>query len=554
MKRGNTLIKQASKTILFFLIFFINQANIRGNEWQPVQEHKSEIKQNNLFLFETTHFRITLDSQGGKITKFEHKDKKNPLKDGVDLVVHPFEFIPYFNPQSQLAIRNTLFQFSKNETGEYREVIATGSIQRKSDKTTSKLQIKKIFRFYKDYHYWEFFLVFKNLSKEKVNVPQVFFLPMMDIGPKMNEDEENNARTAQSFYAFYYTEKDFETLHASSSGPVDFIGCSGSEKEAKTIKTNIDFFGMSSRFMNFSIQPMQKNSGLFYFPKSSYAPQQLHLSQPGFELDEGKEKVYHYWVYTGPKVKEFVNLNTEDFKEIKGLSKIHDDLYKAFDFGVTGPIRDLIVVIMEFLYKLVPNYGVGIILFAILFKLIFFPLNQKQAESMKKMQALQPKLKEINEKYADNPQEKQKKTMLLYKENKVNPLGGCLPILIQIPIFIALYTAFSDSYELWRSPFIHGWINDLSEPDTIYRFPKDLMLIGGMGLNILPLVMAGTQFLQTKFTTVSTEANQQKIMMFMPFILLFIFWTMPSGVVLYWTITNILSVIQQLYTNAKTLD
>lgn len=502
-------------------------------------------------VFETKHYKITFDSIGGKIIEFRHKDKKNPLKNEVDLVIHPFEFITYFDPQSQILFRKIPFRIEKVSGQDYTDIKATTIIKTNSTQKIKSLKITKIFRFYNDYHYWEFMTIFQNIGKEKIEIPQLYFLPVIDIGPAMNPDEKNS-RSAHSFYAFYYTENDFETLHSSSGGS-DFLGlgCSGSEDEAKTIKTNIDFFGMSSRFMNISIQPMQNNSGIYYFPKSSYSPQQLHLEGKGFHLKENEEKVYKYWIYTGPKVKEFVNLNTSDYKKINGLSKIHDELYKAFDFGFTGPIRDLIVVILEFLYKLVPNYGVGIILFAILFKLIFFPLNQKQAESMKKMQFLQPKLKEINEKYQDNPQEKQKKTMQLYKENKVNPLGGCLPILIQIPIFIALYTAFSDSYELWKSPFISGWIDDLSRPDTVYRLPKDWMLIGGMALNILPLVMAGTQFLQTKFTTVSTEANQQKIMMFMPFILLFIFWTMPSGVVLYWTVTNILSVVQQLYTNAK---
>jgi len=212
------------------------------------------------------------------------------------------------------------------------------------------------------------------------------------------------------------------------------------------------------------------------------------------------------------------------------------------------------VVLLSYLYLIVPNYGVGIIIFAILFKLAFFPLNQKQAESMKKMQVLQPQIQKINEKYKDKPQEKQRKLIEVYKVNKVNPVGGCLPVLVQIPVFIALYSAFSDAYELWKAPFIMGWIPDLSEPDIFFSFSEDLPLVGGFAVHLLPLLMTISQFLQTKFSMVSTDPNQKIIMYMMPFMLLFFFWKMPAGVVLYWTIQNLLSVAQQIYTNTKKSD
>jgi len=186
-------------------------------------------------------------------------------------------------------------------------------------------------------------------------------------------------------------------------------------------------------------------------------------------------------------------------------------------------------------------------LFAILFKLIFYPLNQKQAESMKKMQALSPEIKVINEKYAKDPQLKQQKIMELYKKHKANPMGGCLPIAIQIPIFIALYTAFSDTIDLWDSPFL--WIQDLSEPDTVLTIPDFMGM--ELGLNILPLVMVATQIIQTKMTSVSSDPNQKAMMYVMPVVMLYFFWSMPSGVTLYWIMQNIFSVLQQYVTNKK---
>ncbi|HMY70179.1 MAG TPA: YidC/Oxa1 family membrane protein insertase, partial [Leptospiraceae bacterium] len=143
--------------------------------------------------------------------------------------------------------------------------------------------------------------------------------------------------------------------------------------------------------------------------------------------------------------------------------------------------------------------------------------------------------------------EKQAKTLELYQKNKVNPASGCLPMIVQIPIFIALYTAFSDTIDLWKSPFL--WIKDLSEPDTVWQ-TANFYGFGAVSLNVLPLIMVGTQFFQMQMTsTAGSDPNQKTMMYMMPFIMLFFFWSMPSGVTMYWTIQNILSIVQQVYTN-----
>ena len=133
--------------------------------------------------------------------------------------------------------------------------------------------------------------------------------------------------------------------------------------------------------------------------------------------------------------------------------------------------------------------------------------------------------------------------MQLYKDHNINPAKGCLPILIQMPVFIALYSAFSEAIELWRSPFIF-WMTDLSAPDTVAIIP-----FIGIGLNILPLLMVASQFLQQRFTTVVTDPQQKMLMYMMPVMMLFFFWEMPSGVTLYWTVQNVIAVVWQLITN-----
>ena len=212
-------------------------------------------------------------------------------------------------------------------------------------------------------------------------------------------------------------------------------------------------------------------------------------------------------------------------------------------FALFSKLKDAIVWAMHHVYNLTGNYGWTIIIIASLFKLLTFPLNQMQAKSMKRMSILKPEMERINEKYADNPQEKQKKVMELYKKHNINPAKGCLPLLIQMPVFIALYSAFSESIELWNSPFVL-WMTDLSSPDTIYVL--NFLFIQDFNLNILPLLMVGSQILQQKLTTATMDPQQQTMMYMMPFIMLFFFWSMPSGVTLYWTVQNMLAIVWQL--------
>ncbi|MDH5719402.1 MAG: membrane protein insertase YidC [Spirochaetia bacterium] len=427
----------------------------------------------------------------------------------------------------------------------------------------AKLPIKfiKEFIFYNNSHYWEFSWKIENYSDKQIKISHFFFHPVSQIGPP---PKSSSAREQHSFLNFYYSDESFKsepTFNEDGASSFFSCACSSGSSEFQNIRSSIDFFGGSSRFMVMTFQPLDKNAGLFLLPyKLPKEEQNADNNKHAYEMQMQTRSVVipsksstalRFLVYSGPKVKEFTKPTSAQINAHPNLKKTHPELNKGFDFGWTAPIRDLIVGILSLLYKLIPNYGIGIIIFGLLFKAVFYPLNEKQAKSMKKMQALQPLMKEINEKYKDNQQEKQRKTMELYRKHKVNPVSGCLPMLIQLPIFIALYSAFSDAYELWKSPFIAGWINDLSEPDTIYIF-KSLPLLGDFHLNILPLVMGLTQFYQTKITMVSGDASQKKIMQLMPLVLLFVFWHMPAGVVLYWTINNILSVLQQIYTNKRT--
>jgi len=474
--------------------------------------------------------------------------KAQKLKDKTELTLdEPFMFQIFSNPKIDFkTIRKANFKVNISRLKHNVTLVHASEIfLAHSANNTYPVRIHKYFYFYKSLHYWKFSYKIENLTNSILKFPYVIFEANRKIGPK---NTSTSSRAEQGYYSFLHSDGDLQTLSKKGGS----MGCGhNSEMDAET--GPVDFVGKASRFMVVAVQPLYPTIKAHYFPngKDNKVADELQVELQPIMLQEKKSQSIDFLVYTGPKVKDYVKLSTKTLSSHPEFKGLHEDFYKAFDFGMTAPIRDLIVFFLEMLYKLVPNYGIGIILFAILFKLVFFPLNQKQADSMKKMQKLQPQMKEINEKFKKNPQEKQKRTMALYKQHKVNPLSGCLPLVIQIPIFIALYSAFSDSYELWKSPFIMGWISDLSEPDTVLVL-KNLPFIKTFNVNILPLFMTASQFLQTKLTTVSGgDSSQQKIMQFMPLMMLFFFWSMPAGVVLYWTVQNTLSIVQQIWTNKK---
>jgi YidC/Oxa1 family membrane protein insertase len=200
---------------------------------------------------------------------------------------------------------------------------------------------------------------------------------------------------------------------------------------------------------------------------------------------------------------------------------------------IIKPFSILVLWVLAFLHKFLPNYGLVIIIFSILIKLLFHPLTQKSVKSMTRMQELQPRLAKLKERYKKDPKRLNEETMKLYKEAGVNPLGGCLPLLLQMPLFYALFVILRSTIELRSAPFML-WINDLSQMDPYY---------------VLPILMGLTMFIQQK---ISVKDPRQKMMVYlMPGIFVFFFYRMPAGLVLYWTMFNVLSVVEQLYIKKK---
>ncbi len=235
-------------------------------------------------------------------------------------------------------------------------------------------------------------------------------------------------------------------------------------------------------------------------------------------------------------------------KDIDLLKAIGHNLDELVDLGWFWFLARPALWLLKTLYQFSGNYGLAIILVTVLQKVAFYPLTQKSLKSMQAMQAMQPKVQAIQERYKNNPQKKQEETMALYRKHGVNPMGGCLPMVIQIPIFIALYNALGNSVEMWQAHFL--WIRDLTQPDSLFT----MTLWGGhqLAFNLLGLIMGVSMWVQQKMTPTSGDPRQAQMMLWMmPIIFTWMFWSFPSGLVLYWLVNNILQIGQQYLITGK---
>ena len=254
----------------------------------------------------------------------------------------------------------------------------------------------------------------------------------------------------------------------------------------------------------------------------------VSVTLPEFALEAGGSVSRPMLYYVGPK-------------KYSELSRYGMHLVDVMEFGMWAPVGKVLLVTMNALHKYLwpHNYGLAIILLTILVRIVFWPITHKSTESMKKMQEIQPLVNAVREKYKDNAQKQQQEIMALYKEYKVNPLGGCLPTLIQIPVFIALFVVLRSAIELRFSSFL--WVKDLSAPENL------LAGVLPIPLNILPIFMAVTMAWQQKLTpSAGADPNQQKMMMFMPVMMLVLFYNFASGLALYWSTNQVLMIVQQL--------
>jgi len=318
-------------------------------------------------------------------------------------------------------------------------------------------------------------------------------------------------------------------------------------------KSTGGWLGFTDKYWMTALIPDQNESINVNYRHSKNKRDSFRVGYVGqvFSILPGNQKIYNGQVFAGAKNLEILS----KYKEINNIPRFTD----AIDWGWFSFLTKPISYSINWFYQYVGNFGLAIIAFTILMRLILFPLAQTSFKSMAKMKKLQPEMQKLKETYPDDRQKMQQELMALYKKEGANPIAGCLPIVVQIPIFFSLYKVLFVTIEMYHAPF-YGWIHDLSAPDpagilTVFGLiswsvPDFLSIIN---IGILPIFMGFTMWLQQRLNPAPTDPTQAKIFAFLPFVFTFILAGFAAGLVLYWSINNILSIAQQWIIQRKIL-
>jgi YidC/Oxa1 family membrane protein insertase len=321
---------------------------------------------------------------------------------------------------------------------------------------------------------------------------------------------------------------DVPELEADVGGKVTTENEKALRKGVAAISGPITFAGFGDRYFLSVFMPQQPPSGTL---QMEYSNDQAHA-----RLLFNDAHALKTAVYMGPK-------------ELDILEAVNPALSKSIDFGIMGVIALPFLRALKLFYRIVPNYGVAIILLTVVVRLLTLPMSIKGQRSMMRMQRLQPQIERIRERYKNDQERLNREMMDLYKRNHVNPIGGCLPMLVQLPILWGLYEALLNSIELRQAPFI-GWIRDLSAPDCL-QIPgmPELPWTHCHGIPVLVVLLAVSSLAQQWLAPRQPDPSQQKMMMYMPLIFSFIFISLPSGLTLYYLASNLLGIVQQVFLN-----
>lgn len=294
---------------------------------------------------------------------------------------------------------------------------------------------------------------------------------------------------------------------------------------SKKYDKNVLWAGFADKYFLSAILSENGSIASVELKKNAAGFMESSVSAPQLTVNPGQTANVVYRLFVGPK-------------DIDILKAQGNSLVQSLDLGWFTVLAKPLLYSLKFFYTYVGNYGIAIIIITIILKVLFFPLTHKSYKSMKDMQKIQPKMAELKEKYKDDRDAMNKAVMELYRDHKVNPMGGCLPMVVQIPVFFALYKALMFSIELRHAPFFF-WVTDLADKDPYY---------------VTPVIMGITMFVQQKMTPSQMDPMQQKVMLALPVVFTFMFLSFPSGLVLYWLVNNILTIGQQMYINKLVKD
>jgi YidC/Oxa1 family membrane protein insertase len=300
----------------------------------------------------------------------------------------------------------------------------------------------------------------------------------------------------------------------------------------------IKWISVEGRYFMLGLIPLKDQAAAVRISSQPNHVVESRYIEPEQTLGPGTQESYQYELYFGPKSMQY-------------LKAAGHDMDKVIDFGTFDLLAKPLLWLLNYIYSVIPNYGVAIIILTILTKILLWPLGTKSYKSMSQMKKMQPLIQEMREKYKDDRKKMNEAIMGLHRTYGINPLGGCLPMIVQIPFFFALYRMLDQAIELRHAPFF-GWINDLSAPDRLFDFGFSIPFMDPpYGIPVLTIIMGATMIWQQKMTPSTGDPTQAKMMMMMPVVFTFIFINFSSGLVLYWLVNNVLSIGQQIYTQKK---
>ncbi|MBI5896714.1 MAG: membrane protein insertase YidC [Desulfobacterales bacterium] len=485
-----------------------------------VEEARSDAAAREIFV-ETPMYRMTLSEKGGAVTSMVLKAYRetiaadSPPKELIPKATHGGTALISFGAANGTALERALF---KADAGtDTIDVQGQPSDLSFSYRTAEGVRIEKSYRFFPNTYLVDLNITIHNESGQAIQGPLKIALRHV-----MKSD----------------------VLSYGFQGPSGLINGKLEQVKFKKIEEQNKLEGTMRwvaieelYFMECLISKNPSPGAMALAYKDNTLENQL-VSETG-EIPSGGQIELAYSIFMGPK-------------SVSVLKAAGNELDKAIDFGWVEVIAMPCLYFMNFIYHYIPNYGIAIIILTIITRLIFWPLANKSYKSMNDMKKLQPLMQEIREKYKDDKARINQETMALYRTYKINPMGGCLPMLIQLPVFFALYRMLYQAIELRHAPFF-GWINDLSAPDRLFNFDfKIPFMTEPYGIPVLTIIMGATMLLQQKLSPQAGDPMQAKMMMLMPIVFTFIFINFPSGLVLYWLVSNVVSISQQYYTMKKT--
>lgn len=484
-------------------------------------------------------------------------DATNEIIDMVEQVyedIYPFT-VTFQNLSNSIAIPENLDYQLVEENSDKVSYSADAIID------NTKVKITKTFTFGEDPYQLKNSVTIENVDDKDLSLFYSYFLAT-GIGPYRTDKNSVREDATKAQYLIKGNGKSKILLTGDIVKDNIFSRLFGSS--SRGIKTNQmryaiyegedKWVALNNRYFAIISSPAQSNNTIFETmtfskPSTNEYRNDFHIANlmAKHDIKSGSSITDNYSVFMGPKVRR-------TFSKYY-LEESYESIFQESFLGLNlRPLTYILDVILNALYNITKNYAWAILLFTFLFKLVTFPLNHASYKSMKKMQLVNPKIERIREQYKDNPDRLNAEIMAIYKKEKINPLGGCLPMLLPFPLLIAFFYLMQSMVELRNTPFL--WITDLSSPDKLFVFPQGIPILGGFNFNLFPIVMAVTSYLSMKLQPSSSTAGsgaaatQMKMMTtIFPLMMLLMFYNFASGLALYWTAQNIFGVAQQFITS-----